>query len=136
MFQQLIILDILLLPHLLIEHNHIFKHMPELLASFLLIAFLPLPQCFDPYWRKLMEVSKNNDNRKTTKHCSRVCIKVLHNFALFINRIHQFQTFFITLHCLSMESISFELTILISSMISMVLFVHSDLTRCETPGLR
>ena len=44
--------------------------------------------------------------------------------------------FFAVLHCSSMVVISFELTMLISSMISTVLFAHNDLTRCDTPRLR
>ena len=60
-------------------------------------------------------ISKDNDYMKTTENGSR---------------------FFRTLLCLSMESISFELTMLISSIISMILFVHNDFTRDEVPRLR
>src|ERR1700735_3515112 len=44
--------------------------------------------------------------------------------------------FFTALHCLSIESISVELTMLTSSVISMVVSVHNDLTRREGPHLR
>src|SRR5467141_3995160 len=80
------------LSHLLVELNHVFEHVPELLPSFLTMAFF---------------------------------LELLSSFLVII-----------TLHCLSMESISFELTVLVSPMINMVLFVHNDrLDRCEAPRL-
>src|SRR5271155_2610828 len=59
--------SILLLSHLFVQHDNIFEHVPELLASFLIIALLLLPQGFGLYRGELMKISKDNDNMKTTR---------------------------------------------------------------------
>ena len=61
---------IMQLSHLFVEQNNIFEHVSQLLPSFFIIAFLLLPQCFGLYRGELMEISKDNDNMKTTEHYS------------------------------------------------------------------
>ena len=61
---------IMQLSYLFVEQNNIFEHVPQLLASYFVIAFLLLPERFGLYRGELMKISKDNDNMKTTEQGS------------------------------------------------------------------
>jgi hypothetical protein len=64
------VLNVLPPSHLFIEHDQVFEHMPDLLSSDLTWAFLLLPHGFGANRGELVHISKDNDNRQTTEHCS------------------------------------------------------------------
>lgn len=95
--------NVLLLPRLIVQYDHVFEHIPELLTSFLVIAFLLLPQCPRLYRRELVKISEANDDWKTSEYCW-VAVEILNNVAPFIYGIHQFRQIDPRLHSLSQKT--------------------------------